>query len=78
MRASVEDPSFVQAVRKKYRALIVDEFQDTDPIQWQIFETLFMREKEGLAALYLVGDPNRRSTHFEAQTSIPTFTRKRF
>ncbi len=59
MRASVEDPSFVQAVRKKYRALIVDEFQDTDPIQWQIFETLFMREKEGLAALYLVGDPKQ-------------------
>lgn len=59
MHRAVEDPAFAQAARKKYRALIVDEFQDTDPIQWQIFETLFVRQKQGVAALYLVGDPKQ-------------------
>lgn len=50
-------PHFVSKVRSKYKAVIVDEFQDTDPIQWEIFETLFLHDD--LKAFYLVGDPKQ-------------------
>lgn len=42
MRAAVDKDPFSSLVRKKYRAVIVDEFQDTDPLQWEIFKILFL------------------------------------
>lgn len=56
MQEALLDEAFVKRVRKKYRAVIVDEFQDTDPIQWEVFETLFLGHAE---AFYLVGDPKQ-------------------
>lgn len=44
------------AIRKKYRAALVDEFQDTDPVQFAILESVFGR---GEAALFLIGDPKQ-------------------
>ncbi len=44
------------AIRKKYRAALVDEFQDTDPVQFAIFLSVF---GEGDAALFLIGDPKQ-------------------
>ncbi|NPV05299.1 MAG: exodeoxyribonuclease V subunit beta [Syntrophaceae bacterium] len=44
------------AIRRKYRAALVDEFQDTDPVQFAIFETVFGR---GDAVLFLIGDPKQ-------------------
>lgn len=58
MQSAVQHPSFRHAVRAQYRALIVDEFQDTDPIQWEIFHALFLQQPP-LDALYLVGDPKQ-------------------
>src|SRR5690606_7246250 len=29
------------ALRARYRVAVIDEFQDTDPVQWDIFRTLF-------------------------------------
>lgn len=57
MEKSLNVPQFVSQVRAKYQAVIVDEFQDTDPIQWKIFETLFLHHD--LKAFYLVGDPKQ-------------------
>lgn len=53
---ATHSPRFVQRVREKYRAAIVDEFQDTDPIQWKIFQTLFLGHMQ---AVCLVGDPKQ-------------------
>ncbi len=39
-RAS-EDPDFVRALARRWPVLLVDEFQDTDPRQWDIFRRLF-------------------------------------
>ncbi|OPY07497.1 MAG: RecBCD enzyme subunit RecB [Syntrophaceae bacterium PtaB.Bin038] len=44
------------AIRKKYRAALVDEFQDTDPVQFAIFESVF---GQGETALFLIGDPKQ-------------------
>ena len=46
---------FVRSVRAKYKAAIIDEFQDTDENQWRIFRDLF---GEG-AFTYLIGDPKQ-------------------
>lgn len=42
-------------VRDRYRVVLVDEFQDTDPQQWGILRAAF----HGHATLVLVGDPKQ-------------------
>ncbi len=44
-------------LRKRYKAVLVDEFQDTDPIQWRIINKAFGESKKHL--LVLVGDPKQ-------------------
>ena len=44
------------AIRRKYRAALIDEFQDTDPVQYTIFQSVFGR---GGSMLFLVGDPKQ-------------------
>ena len=43
-------------LRGRYRVVLVDEFQDTDPVQWQIMETAF---GTGEVTLVLIGDPKQ-------------------
>lgn len=54
----------VRQLRAQYRIALVDEFQDTDDRQWNIFHTVFGDSPEvrelGLApALFLIGDPKQ-------------------
>jgi exodeoxyribonuclease V beta subunit len=53
------DPEHGQAaadrLRRRYRIVMVDEFQDTDPIQWEILRRAFHRH----AMLILIGDPKQ-------------------
>ncbi|MDY6822253.1 MAG: exodeoxyribonuclease V subunit beta [Thermodesulfobacteriota bacterium] len=44
-----------QAARSRYRAVLIDEFQDTDPVQYEIFSRLFA----GTTALFFIGDPKQ-------------------
>ena len=44
------------AIRGDFSAVLVDEFQDTDPVQWQIFQRLFAVPNH---SLWLVGDPKQ-------------------
>ena len=43
-----------ERIRARWKAALVDEFQDTDPRQWRVVETLF-----GTTTLVLVGDPKQ-------------------
>src|SRR5262249_17453251 len=43
-------------LREQYRVALVDEFQDTDPIQWEIMRRAF---GEGAATLILIADPKQ-------------------
>jgi exodeoxyribonuclease V beta subunit len=45
----------VERVRSRYRVVLVDEFQDTDPLQWRILRTAF----HGATTLVLIGDPKQ-------------------
>ncbi|MBW2483847.1 MAG: exodeoxyribonuclease V subunit beta [Deltaproteobacteria bacterium] len=44
-----------QAIAKKYPAALIDEFQDTDPMQYDIFKAIYNRD----ALLFLIGDPKQ-------------------
>ncbi|AWB92678.1 UvrD-helicase domain-containing protein [Aeromicrobium chenweiae] len=42
-------------MRRRWKVVLVDEFQDTDPVQWQVLERAF----GGHATLVLIGDPKQ-------------------
>ena len=42
-------------VRDRYRIVLVDEFQDTDPVQWDVLRLAF----HGATTLVLIGDPKQ-------------------
>lgn len=68
MLHSLQNPHFVQKVHSLYQAAIIDEFQDTDPLQWEIFQKLFLSK----TPLYLVGDP-KQSIYAFRQADIYTY-----
>ncbi|MDG6224882.1 MAG: UvrD-helicase domain-containing protein [Candidatus Thermoplasmatota archaeon] len=47
----------LEALRSKYSHIMVDEFQDTDPRQWELVRLI--RGEGGTARLFLVGDPKQ-------------------
>ncbi|MCX6462275.1 MAG: UvrD-helicase domain-containing protein, partial [Pseudonocardiales bacterium] len=48
-------PEAAQRLRSRYAVVLVDEFQDTDPVQWHILRTAF----HGHTTLVLIGDPKQ-------------------
>ncbi|MBL9173724.1 MAG: UvrD-helicase domain-containing protein, partial [Verrucomicrobiales bacterium] len=48
--------ALAQGLQQRYRAALIDEFQDTDPLQWSIFQRAFTGPS---THLYLVGDPKQ-------------------
>ncbi len=44
------------AAQARYRAALIDEFQDTDPLQFEIFDALFGASR---LPLFLIGDPKQ-------------------
>lgn len=51
------DSALVQGLRQRYRVALIDEFQDTDPVQWSALSMLFQSDQT--LALILVGDPKQ-------------------
>jgi exodeoxyribonuclease V beta subunit len=50
-------PALTQTVRRRYRVALIDESQDTDPLQWKIFQQVFAASQDHW--LYLIGDPKQ-------------------
>jgi exodeoxyribonuclease V beta subunit len=53
-------PVALDRLRGRYQVVLVDEFQDTDPVQWQILRDAF----HGHRTLVLVGDPKQAIYRF--------------
>lgn len=78
MESRCQDPAFKEAVRSQYKAVFIDEFQDTDPQQWRLFQELFPLDSK--TPLYVVGDPKQAIyrfrhadiyTYLEAKEAFP-------
>ncbi len=44
-----------ERMRQRWQIVLVDEFQDTDPVQWQVLDRAF----SGHATMVLIGDPKQ-------------------
>src|SRR6185295_10327781 len=51
-------PALVESLRRRYRLAVIDEFQDTDGVQWEIFRTVF-HGSGGQNPLVVIGDPKQ-------------------
>ncbi|WP_175939944.1 exodeoxyribonuclease V subunit beta [Caballeronia sp. BCC1704] len=60
--ALVKHAWLAEALRERYPAALIDEFQDTDPLQYAIFNRVFAPH----GPLFLVGDPKQAIYSFRA------------
>lgn len=61
--------ALAQRLRQRYDIALVDEFQDTDPLQWQVFRRIFLREDRRLV---IIGDPKQAIYGFRGG-DLPTY-----
>ena len=50
-----DDSPARQRMRQRWKIVLVDEFQDTDPVQWKVLDRAFT----GHATMVLIGDPKQ-------------------
>jgi exodeoxyribonuclease V beta subunit len=61
----MEDPedsdgkALVDYLRDRYKVALIDEFQDTDPVQWNIFRRVFFESNDAANRLFVIGDPKQ-------------------
>jgi len=61
-------PMLIGALRERFKAVLIDEFQDTDSVQWDIFRTAFIDDSSlgPLPAVTIVGDPKQSIYRFRS------------
>lgn len=72
-----KNQSYLQkTLNQQYKAIFIDEFQDTDKLQFEIFDTLFSNQD---AIVFYIGDPKQSiyawrkadiATYFKAKKSV--------
>ncbi len=63
------------ALRERYRYALIDEFQDTDDLQWSIFRRIFIDGSTD-NFIYLIGDPKQAIYSFRG-ADVATYLRAR-
>ena len=58
-----------QRIRQRFDIALVDEFQDTDPLQWKVFKRIFLQEDRRLV---IIGDPKQAIYGFRGG-DLPTY-----
>jgi exodeoxyribonuclease V beta subunit len=48
--------ALAEGIRSRFKAALIDEFQDTDPVQYEIFKRIFHHQD---SILFLIGDPKQ-------------------
>lgn len=51
-------------LRRRYPVALIDEFQDTDPIQFEIFNSIYFKDTSKDSVCYLIGDPKQSIYRF--------------
>ncbi len=60
LRDPASGPALVGALRRRYPVALIDEFQDTDPVQYDIFRCLYLEAPpDSGVTLFMVGDPKQ-------------------
>ncbi|WP_201456499.1 exodeoxyribonuclease V subunit beta [Chlamydia sp. 17-3921] len=76
--SSPKAKTIISSIQERYRLVLIDEFQDTDKRQWQIFSTLFTNDCFS-GSVFLIGDPKQSiyewrnadlSTYLKAKSSF--------
>ena len=62
MMEAVKRPAMKEKIRDAYPLALVDEFQDTDPIQLEIFKEIYSGFQDG--GLFMIGDPKQSIYRF--------------
>lgn len=52
-------PWLAGALKQRFPVALIDEFQDTDPLQFAIFDTIYRPPEQAAGPLFLVGDPKQ-------------------
>ncbi|WP_077048021.1 exodeoxyribonuclease V subunit beta [Pseudomonas sp. KK4] len=64
-------------IREQFPVALIDEFQDTDPVQYRIFENIYrIEENNPESGLFLIGDPKQAIYAFRG-ADIYTYLRAR-
>ena len=64
-------------IREQFPVALIDEFQDTDPVQYRIFETIYrIKDNCPETGLFLIGDPKQAIYAFRG-ADIYTYLRAR-
>lgn len=61
----------INSIRKQFKAALIDEFQDTDPIQYAIFKPVFSLLP---TSLFLIGDPKQAIYSFRGADIFTFFS----
>lgn len=56
-------PALAGTLASRYPVVMIDEFQDTDPVQYRLFERMHQAAADGFG-LYLIGDPKQAIYQF--------------
>jgi len=72
-----QNQSLISSIRKKYIYALVDEFQDTDSIQWNIFKKIFL-DSEQEHKLIIIGDPKQAIYAFRGADVFAYFEAKNY
>lgn len=57
-----ENSELADTLRRKYKMAVIDEFQDTNYLQWSIFKGIFLNKNHHL---FVVGDPKQSIYSFQ-------------
>ncbi len=63
VREGLKEDGFVSKLKNKYKYGIIDEFQDTNQIQFDIFKTIFLTDNDH--HIVVVGDPKQSIYSFQ-------------
>ena len=71
-RAVMAGASLISKLRAQYKYAIIDEFQDTNQLQWDIFRRIFLKENDEKDdenvpghSIFVVGDPKQSIYSFQ-------------